>query len=152
MSRARGFTLIEVLVALAIVTIGMAAVLEALTSSANATLYLENKTFADYVALDRLEQVRLGGNAPGVGTSTGKFKMAGRQWEWRQKVIASRVPGIERVTIDVRPATSTRKHDWYATAIGVVGNAIAPPNPLDPMWIAGPITGPSGGGPGGGTP
>ena len=50
----RGFTLIEVLVALAIVTIGMAAVLEALTSSARATLYLRRKSFAEWVAINQI--------------------------------------------------------------------------------------------------
>jgi general secretion pathway protein I len=140
-SRSSGFTLIEVLVALAIVTIGMAAVLEALTSSASTAMYLENKTFAEWVALDRMEQVRLAGTFPAKGTSTGTLDMAGRSWEWRQKVIPSQVPGVQRITIDVRPAASKRHHDWYATAIGVYGNSVAPANPLDPMWIQGPIAG-----------
>jgi general secretion pathway protein I len=41
-----GFTLIEVLVALAIVAIGMSAVLTALASSADTVNYLRDKTFA----------------------------------------------------------------------------------------------------------
>ena len=41
-----GFTLIEVLVALAIVAIGMAALMTALTSSASTTSYMRDKTLA----------------------------------------------------------------------------------------------------------
>ena len=55
----RGFTLIEVLVALAIVTVGMAALLSALGSSADSATYLRDKTFAEWVALNRIEEVRL---------------------------------------------------------------------------------------------
>ena len=54
-----GFTLIEVLVALAIVTIGMGALLAALGSSADSTGYQRDKTFAEWVALNRIEEVRL---------------------------------------------------------------------------------------------
>jgi general secretion pathway protein I len=146
-----GFTLIEVLVALAIVTIGMAAVLEALTSSARTAMYLENKTFAEWVALDQMERVRLlSGNLPALGTSDGTIEMAHRRWQWRQKVVDSQVPGVRRITIDARPdSDKNRKHDWYATVIGVYGNSVGPPNPADPVWIQQPMNGPPTGGPGG---
>ena len=134
--RRNGFTLIEVLVALAIVTIGMAAVLEALTSSANAAVYLRNKTFAEWIALDQVERVRLSGVFPGTGTSTGHIHFANRRWHWRQKIKQTRVPGVERIVVDVRPQHGSR-HNWYATATGYVGNAIGPPNPLQPPWSPG---------------
>jgi general secretion pathway protein I len=149
-SEAAGFTLIEVLVALAIVTIGMAAVLEALTSSADTVMYLENKTFAQWVALDQMEHVRLSGSFPADGTRTGELEMAGRNWEWRQKVVDSQVPGVRQITVDVRPAKSKSRDGWYASVIGAVGNSAAQPNPLIPMWVQGPITGnPTPGGSGG---
>ena len=142
--RSAGFTLIEVLVALAIVTIGMAAVLEALTSSARTAMYLENKTFAEWVALDQMERVRLlSGNLPALGTSDGTLEMAHRKWQWRQKVVDSQVPGVRRITIDVRPdSDKDKKNDWYATAVGVYGNSVGPPNPADPVWIQQPMNGP----------
>ena len=55
----RGFTLLEVLVALAIVALGMAALMAALTSAADATGHLRDKSFAEWVALNRLAEVRL---------------------------------------------------------------------------------------------
>ena len=48
--RAPGFTLIEVLVALAIVAIGMAAVLSTLTSSASTVIYMKDRTLAQWIA------------------------------------------------------------------------------------------------------
>lgn len=142
--RAEGFTLIEVLVALAIVAIGMAAVLEALTSSANNAMYLQDKTFAEWVALNRVATVRLSGTLPADGDSNGTSDYAGRSWEWRQKVTdLEQAPGVRRIDIDVRPADSKSGDDrgWYATASGFVGNAIEPETPTGgpPPWY--PVTG-----------
>ncbi len=124
--RSRGFTLIEVLVALAIVTIGMAAVMEALTSSANTSIYLQDKTFAEWVALNRMETVRLMGPAPATGTSNDTLDYAGRSWEWRQKVTSTRIPGMMQIEVDVRPADSKAAEDrgWYASVTGFMGSAV----------------------------
>lgn len=138
----RGFTLIEVLVALAIVAIGMAAVLESLSSSANTTLYLQDKTFAGWVALNRLETVRLSGTVPQAGTSNDNLSFAGQNWEWQQKVTNMQIPGMVEIEVDVKPADSTAGDDrgWYATATGFMDSAIAPPsNPPPPPWSANPI-------------
>ncbi|MGC8520941.1 MAG: type II secretion system minor pseudopilin GspI [Steroidobacteraceae bacterium] len=153
MSASRGFTLIEVLVALAIVTIGMAAVLEALTSSAQATLYLRHKTFAEWVALNQVERVRLAGVMPHVGSSNGEVEYAKGKWRWQQKVIDTPIPGVKRIVVSTRPAKNKHAHEWYATVTGYMGQAIGPPNPLSPQWIPGPIAGvPAGGAAGGAAP
>lgn len=136
MKAARGFTLIEVLVALAIVAIGMAAVLEALTSSANTAVFLQEKTFADWVALNRIETLRLSGNFPATGTSSDHLDYAGRSWEWQQKVTTTQIPDVREIEIDVRPADSNAGDDrgWYASATGFVGKDFAPANVPAPAW------------------
>jgi len=140
---ARGFTLIEVLVALAIVAIGMAAVLEALTSSANTAMYLQDKTFAEWVALNRIETVRLSGSVPAAGTSDDEIDYAGRKWEWQQKVTAKGISRIVQIEVDVRPADSNAADNrgWYASAVGFMGNAIAPPTGQPLAWSTAPIVG-----------
>jgi len=132
----RGFTLIEVLVALAIVAIGMAAVLEALTSSANTAAFLQDKTFAEWVALNRLETVRLSGNFPSAGSSSDHIDYAGRSWEWQQKVTTTQIPDVREIEIDVRPADSDAGDDrgWYASATGFMGKDFAPANAPEPTW------------------
>jgi general secretion pathway protein I len=142
---AKGFTLIEVLVALAVVAIGMAAVLEAMTSSANTAMYLQSKTFAEWVALNRIETVRLSGTVPGAGTSNDTIEYAGRNWQWQQKVTPARIsnvriPGMVQIEVDVRPAGSESGEDrgWYASAVGFMGNAVqtlpaSPPPPWTPL-------------------
>ena len=144
MRTAKGFTLIEVLVALAIVAIGMAAVMEALTSSANTAVYLQEKTFAEWVAFNRLETVRLSGAIPTTGTSNDNVDYAGRSWQWQQTVTNTQIKGMVKIQVDVRPADSNSSDDrgWYASAEGFMGNAVAPStDPPPPDWSQNPMVG-----------
>lgn len=127
--RARGFTLIEVLVALAIVVIGMSALLGAMTSAADTSIYLRDKMFAEWIALNRVEEVRLQFRKPGKGKSDGEIEYAGRKWRWEQEVIETEVPGLLRVDVKVRPADmgASDKRSWFTTTSGIIGDAIAPP-------------------------
>ena len=101
-----GFTLIEVLVALAIVAIGMAAVLGALTSSASTVLYMRDKTLAQWVALNHIAEQRLqnqAGQVPQTGKSDGDVDYAGSKWHWHQEIVATAVQGMVRLDVRVRP-------------------------------------------------
>jgi general secretion pathway protein I len=138
MSRTRGFTLIEVLVALAIVAIGMAAVLGALTSSANTVAYLRDKTFAQWVALNQIATLRLSGQMTPTGNSDGNTDFAGRSWHWRREVTATQVPGVVRIDVKVRPADIKADEDkgWFTTVSGIQGDAVGVPNMVAPDWGA----------------
>jgi general secretion pathway protein I len=133
----RGFTLIEVLVALAIVAIGMAAVLGTLTSSADTVSYLRDKTFANWVALNQIAQLRLSGQAPAAGKSDGDSELAGRKWHWRQEISATQVPGMLRIDVSVRPTDVTVSDEdsgWYSTVSGMWGDAVGLPRGDLPDW------------------
>jgi general secretion pathway protein I len=134
--RARGFTLIEVLLALVIEALGMAAVMRALTSSADTVFYLRDKTFAQWVALNQIANLRVTGQVPGVGSSEGDSDYAGRKWHWRQEVVASEVPGVQRIDVRVRPEEVKGDADsgWYTTVSGIIGDAVAAPRGDSPDW------------------
>jgi len=138
MRHGRGFTLIEVLVALAIVAIGMAAVLGTLTSSANTISYLRDKTFAQWVALNQIATLRISGQMTPVGNSDGNIDFAGRSWHWRREVIATQVPGVVRIDVKVRPADIKADEDngWFTTVSGIQGDAVGVPNGYNPNWGA----------------
>ena len=145
-TRSGGFTLIEVLVALAIVAIGMAAVLQALSASANTVLYLRDKMVAQWVGLNQIATVRLGlqpGQIPPVGNTTGDLDYAGRSWHWRQEVTALQVQGIVRIDVSVRPAEIKAGDDngWFTTVSGVAGDALAAPQGTTPTWGTGGLPG-----------
>ena len=141
--RRRGFTLIEVLVALAIVTIGMAAVLGALTSSANTSAYMRDKTFAQWVALNQIALLRLSGQMTPTGNSDGDTDFAGRKWHWRREVTATQVPGVVRIDVKVRPAEIKADEDngWFTTVSGIQGDAVGVPNGYLPDWGAQTLSG-----------
>ena len=124
-----GFTLIEVLVALVIVAVGMAAVMTTLSSAANTVNFLRDETFANYVALNKIATLRLSGQIPQTGNSDGDVDYANRSWHWRQEVVASQVPGINRIDFKVRPKEIKGGDDdsWYVTVSGLAGNAMAAP-------------------------
>jgi general secretion pathway protein I len=124
----RGFTLIEVLVALAIVAIGMAALMSALTTSAGTTVFLRDKTFAEWVALNQIEEVRLALQRPTKGDKDGEAELAGRKWKWHQEVLETEVKGIMRIDVRVKPAEVTGDNNWYATVSAITGDALAFPS------------------------
>ena len=60
----RGFTLIEVMVALVVIALGMLGVIQAVSQTASNSGYLRDKTIAHWVAMNRLTEVRLQKAAP----------------------------------------------------------------------------------------
>jgi general secretion pathway protein I len=152
---AAGFTLIEVLVALAIVALGMAALMTALGSSADSAAYQRDKTLAEWVALNHLEEVRLAFARPTKGKTDGEVEMAGLKWRWAQEVVETEVKGILRVDVSVKPTNAPGPKDsgWYTTVSGIVGDALAPPRgDMDPFGIPAQPAGPGGGNPPGTNP
>jgi general secretion pathway protein I len=147
-----GFTLIEVLVALAIVAIGMAAVLGSLTSSASTVVYMRDKTLANWVALNHIAEQRLRPQMPQLGNTDGDVEFAGQKWHWRQETVATAVQGMVRMDVHVRPADVKADEDkgWYVTLSGIMGDAVAPPRGDTPRWGAGDPNGQNGNLPGSG--
>jgi general secretion pathway protein I len=142
--RAHGFTLLEVLLALAIVTIGMAAVLGALSSSVGTITYLRDKTFAQWVALNHIATLRLSGQLQAKGNKNGDTDFAGRKWHWRQEVTSTELPGVVRIDVRVRPADvkGDDNSGWFSTVSGIQGDAVGTPNGYQPDWGAQALTGP----------
>jgi general secretion pathway protein I len=136
-----GFTLIEVMVALAIVTLGMAALLGTLSSAAGTTGYLQDKTLAEWIALNQVATVRLQSAGPSKGNSEGEIDYAGRKWKWSQTVDDMQIPGVLRIDVKVRPSDVTASQDkaWYADVSGVFGNAVGQPRGDLPTWTTIPV-------------
>jgi len=133
---ARGFTLIEVLVALVIVAVGMSAVMGALTSSANTMNFLKDETFAQWVALNKIATVRTSGQQPASGNTDGDIDFGGRSWHWRQEVVTTDLPGVLRIDVKVRPKEVKADNDsgWTTTVSGIYGNAVGVGNGTLPTW------------------
>jgi len=101
-----GFTLVEVLVALAVLTIALAAVMRALSQSIDTSASLRDRTIAMWVAQNRLTTHLVERDFPAMDTTDGKVDMAGREWHWREQVMAAPgEPDMRQIHIEVRAAS-----------------------------------------------
>lgn len=131
--RTRGFTLIEVLVALVVVGLGMLAVIQTVSQTAKNSSYMRDKTVAHWIAMNQLTQVRLLPNAPPVDKSSDEVEMAGRDWRWTMEVKQTPVESIRRIEIRVRPSDAPEKSSMAAIT-GFYGTAVAPPGTAQINW------------------
>jgi general secretion pathway protein I len=100
----RGFTLIEVMVALAIVALALPALMFALQQQLDATGYLRDKSMAHAVAANKLSEVRILALASATlpdERESGVVTMAGRDWYWWMRSELTEVPLFYRLEIDV---------------------------------------------------
>lgn len=101
--RARGFTLVEVLAAVAVLAIALAAILSAMARYADQAGYLRQKTLALWVAHNRLSEIMATPQWPATGRSDGDAEMGGQDWRWEVQVQATPDEQLRRIDIQVRP-------------------------------------------------
>ncbi|OIR05878.1 putative type II secretion system protein I precursor [mine drainage metagenome] len=97
----RGFTLLEVLVALAILAIAMAAVSRTASSSIRNADALRIRVIADWVAQNRLANHQAINDWPSPGIQTGSEDQAGQTYPWQEEVISTPNPTMRRIVVSV---------------------------------------------------
>lgn len=97
----RGFTLIEVLIALAIVSIALLAALRAAGQGTDTVGELRARQFAGWVAGNLLAQQRARGDWPMPGIYRGSGQQGGAHFIWQQEVAATSNSAFRRVDISV---------------------------------------------------
>jgi general secretion pathway protein I len=155
-ARDAGFTLIEVIVAMFVIAIGIGALLTTLVNSADSISRLRDRSFAGWIALNRISETRLAQTAPSAGASSGEVEFAGGTWLWRQEVLDEDVAGVLRINVSVARASSQNKSvadsdqafPALAKASGFYGTEVGAPSGNDPSWA--PIEAAPGGGGGDG--
>ena len=119
-ARRAGFTLIEVLVALAIVSIALLAALRAAGQGTNSTDELRTRLHAGWVAENLLAEHRARGDWPPLGLQQGAGRQGGRDFVWREEVVATPNSAFRRV--DVRVFAADEDSRSLAHLVGFVVN------------------------------
>ena len=134
MRDARGFTLVEVLVALMVVAIGLAALMVAVSGTARTSGYLRDKTLAQWIALNRLSEVRLNTSKFGQNTDTGELVFAGRTWHYDTRYFDTSIASMKRVVVRVYEGNAKAKGNPLAESTGFLGTSLSQPGTADVNW------------------
>lgn len=97
-----GFTLIEIMLAMAIFAIAGVAILGVTDTNTRNLSYLETKIMADWVASNQLVEASLQTSWPPKNNKKGKVELAGLTWFWQQKVIETTDKNMRALEIEVR--------------------------------------------------
>lgn len=99
----KGFTLLEVLVALAVIAFSLAAAASAVSGNARNASGLQQRTYAHWVAMNKMTELHVDKKWPSIKTIKGSTLMARHEWFWKVKVSKTPNKHIRRVDVMVRP-------------------------------------------------
>ena len=97
-----GFTLLEIMVALAVLALAMGAVIKAAADYTDNQSYLRDRTMTAWVARNVLVQHQLENQWPRVGERKGTLQMGGREWQWLANISQTEEEQLRRIDVEVR--------------------------------------------------
>jgi len=95
------FTLIEIMVALAIIALTMGAIIENTTASTKTAAYLRDKTIASWIAQNEITLIRAKRLWSNKSNKQGSVEMAGQEWLWKMSIKKTDDKDMRRITVDV---------------------------------------------------
>ena len=121
-NRNQGFTLLEVMVALAIVAFSLTAVAASMGQMIDTANAMRERTYASWIAQNEIAEMRLANVIPEVTSTSGEVDYAGTEWAWRAEVSETGVENLFRVDVTVSYAGSS---DGIRTVSGFIGEPVA---------------------------
>jgi general secretion pathway protein I len=107
-TRERGFTLLEVLIALTVASIALVAAMRAGASLAQASVEMRLRTHAQWSAENRLAQIRVQGEWPAVGRRSWDCTQGEAELTCDEEVFATPNAQFRRIEVSVFPNTGQR--------------------------------------------
>jgi len=119
----RGFTLLEVMIALAIIAIALGALISTSGSQASSAAYLKQKTLAQWVALNEITRLQVSNTWPDLGDDKDSVEMANIEWFWTRTVKATEDKNARQV--EYRVYLDEHREHSLISMIGYVSNPAA---------------------------
>lgn len=116
--RRDGFTLVEVLVALAIISIALLAALRVAGGGTNSVGELRGRLLGGWVAENLLAEQRARGEWPALGILSGTQRQGGIEFAWREEIIAT--PNVTFRRVDIRVFAAPEEAHALAHLTGFV--------------------------------
>ncbi|MDN5849178.1 MAG: type II secretion system minor pseudopilin GspI [Nitrococcus sp.] len=95
-----GFTLIEVLVAVAVLAIALGALIQAASESSAGVAWLRDRTFSHWVAMNELTSMQLR-DVWNTGEQDSRRRFAGREWPVHVEIRETSYPQLRRADVSV---------------------------------------------------
>jgi general secretion pathway protein I len=118
--RQLGFTLVEVLVALAVLAIALTAVMRTMAQAIDATATLRERNVALWVAQNQLAEHQMRRDWPAADAKDGDTEIGGEKWFWREQVSTTPDATIRRIEITIRRQAGSE--ETQARLVGYLRN------------------------------
>lgn len=113
-----GFTLIEVMVALVIVSLSLSAVLASISKTIKDAATLQQRSYASWIAQNKITELRLSSESPEVSKKESEVRFASQEWSLETTISATGVERLFRIDVAVSHSGS---ENVIRTVTGFVG-------------------------------
>jgi len=121
--KSRGFTLIEVLVALVIVALSLTALAASMSQMIDAATTMRDRTYASWIAQNKITEIRLANVVPEVATTSGEIDYGHATWEWRAVVSETGIENFMRIDVSI---SYFGEEYIVRTVTGFIGEPVQP--------------------------
>lgn len=118
--RNAGFTLLEILVALAVLGTAMGALIQSAGGFTRNEAYLRDRTIAEWVARNQMIKQQLEAKWPAIGQTKDEVEYAERQWQWVMQVTKTPEADLRRLDIEIFALDNASDEQALASLTGFV--------------------------------
>lgn len=112
--RQKGFTLLEVVIALGILALALTAAIKGISSNINNATHLKEMTLAHWVGMNKVAEMQVSGEWPSATQLKGNAEMAGIDWFWTVNVSTTEDDEVRRLDVSVAPESN---HDQVMSTL-----------------------------------